>query len=123
MSYSFAFDAARKRVLVTQESAETAQSALEAMSDVRNHPKFESDYDILCDFRKGDFPRGSVALAQVSQVITVFFPRQRIALVYSDPDREKSAQFVATAASTVANVRVFNDLQAAEAWLGAAPDG
>jgi hypothetical protein len=54
----------------------------------------------------------------VSTVIKAFFPGQRLALVYSDPKRESSGNLIAAAASPAANIGVFNNLEAAEAWLG-----
>lgn len=117
MTYRFTFDPKRKLIRVVQDGLENVHSALEVMREVRMHPEFHADYGILCDFRKGAFPRSKIELVKVSEVIKVFFPGQRIALTYSDPEREKGGNFVAASTGTVTSIRVFNDPEAAEAWL------
>lgn len=117
MSYTFTFDAARRMIRVEQGHAEDLQSALEGMREVRMHAEFNADYGILCDFRQGDFRGSRLDLFKVSEVIKVFFPGQRIALIFSESVREKSGAFVAIATTTALPIQVFDNIEAGEAWL------
>lgn len=117
MAYTFVFDAARRMIRVAQDHPENRHSALEVMREVRMHPEFKPDYGILCDFRQGNFSGSKLDLFNVSEVIKMFFPGQRIALVFADADREKSGNYVAMATTSVLAVQVFNTIEAAEAWL------
>ena len=119
MAYAFSFDAERGIVRVVQDGPERVQTALEAMRDLRAHPQFRPEYGILCDFRSGNFPANNEGLLRMSAVIQEFFPGQRIALVFSVPEREMKGSFVADATSAAVSMRVFGSLEHAESWLGA----
>ena len=119
MAYAFTVDAGRRLVRVAQEGPERVQTALEAMRELLAHPEFRAEYGILCDFRGGNFPANNEGLLRMSAAIREFFPGQRIALVFSRPERETKGQFVAAASSATVRMRVFDSLIHAEAWLGA----
>lgn len=119
MAYAITFDAERRLVRVVQDGPERVQTALEAMRELREHPEFRSEYDILCDFRRGNFPSNNEGLQRVGATVREFFPGQRIALVFSIPERELKGRFVASESSAVVAMRVFGSLEHAESWLGA----
>ncbi len=116
MPHTFTFDAARKRITIFVTPPISEHDALVGLREVRTHPEFRTDYGILIDAQAVDRPPSASGAINLGNVLKVFFPGQKIALVSPNPVATEWAFLQLTARSKV-HLSYFKESSEAEAWL------
>ena len=118
MAYEITFDPQRKLVRVTATGSENMTVALNAIRDLRNDPRFQRDYGILCDFRGQTFAATSATdLFSLGLVLKSFFIGQKLAFVRPDSRGQDLQREVNATAEPNVDAMIFSDPERAEKWL------
>jgi len=119
MPHAITFDAMHKRISILITPPIRREDALACFREVRTHPEFRTEYGIIFDLTAADrtLPHGEVA--QLGEIVKVFFPGQKVAIVMvpTDSDSESAVELFQAVASLKADVGVFKESSDAEAWL------
>lgn len=123
MPHTISIDAQRKLVLMSWTGDIGEREAIAAVSSYPDYPGFDPTFPTLVDLRKATFKQPLVTTQELAKKQQAMYPnRGPVALVVGD-DLSFGAvsQFAAFSEIRGRSVKVFRDMNAAEAWLGQRP--
>lgn len=123
MSYTVEIAANRNRVLIVVAPPISEYEAAQCFREVRMHPEFRAAYTILIDLLAADRELSIAEAEHVGGAMGFFFPGHRIALVRRAPISMPSFDAFRAVASIKTEVRIFEEVSTAEAWLDGSAQG
>jgi len=117
MSYTIRFDAAHKWIAIVVAPPISEYDALKCFREVRAHPEFRADHEILINLLAADRSLSMTEAVQLGGAMKYLFPNHKIAFVRTNPLMTEGLEALRATASPVLDVRIFSKLDAAEVWL------
>ena len=117
MAYTCEFDAGHNRIVITVAPPIGESDAATCFREVRMDPQFRAVYAILINLLAADRTLSVEEAEHVGGAMGYFFPGHRIAIVRPTPTPAASFDAFRAAATIKTEVKIFDELKAAEAWL------